>query len=88
MKINLIIGQYNQSYPGQLAPNVLGAWDEFVLEDNYDGYQRELDDYKAQVGTDFEAVEVLVIEVPDQPISQLVKPPAPAPTPASIVDAG
>lgn len=75
MEIRLIVGQYKQGYPGELMPNVLAAWDEYVLEDNYEGFDRELTGYREQVGTDFESVAVVRIDVPDHSIAKALMPP-------------
>lgn len=72
MRIRLIVGQYPQSYDGQLMPNVLDAWDEFVLEDNYEGFAEKLAEYESWVTKgDLEAVRVLDVIVPDIAVTGL-----------------
>ena len=46
MRIHLIVAQYPQQYDGQYMPNVVDAWDEFVLEDNYEGFVDSLNEHK------------------------------------------
>lgn len=75
MKVNLIIAQYNVSYPGELMPNVMDAWDEFALEENFEGYEESLKRYEARVGLNYEWVRVLVVDIPDDVVENLNKPP-------------
>jgi hypothetical protein len=75
MKVRLIMAQYKCAYPGQYAPNVVAAWDEYTLEDNWEGYVRERGEFKAQVPNDFDWVRELVINVPDDAIDRLAEPP-------------
>lgn len=81
MDIRLIIAQYPQNYPGESMPNVVDAWDEYTLDDNYEGYEAALKHHQDQVGTTYEAVRVAVIQVPDQAILDLFEPPT---LPASL----
>jgi hypothetical protein len=73
MQIRLIIAQYKQSYPGEYMPNVVDAWDEYVLEDNWQGYEEALAKHKAGEGTDYEpnGVKELIVTVPDDVITGL-----------------
>lgn len=71
MNIRLIIAQYPQSYPGQLMPSVVDAWDEFALEDNWAGYKEALAKHKAGVPRDYTAVRELVVHVPDEAVTSL-----------------
>lgn len=71
MKVRLIIAQYPVRYAGELAPNVVDAWDEYTLEDNYEGYEQSLRSHEAMVGKEYEAVVVLNVNVPDAAIDAL-----------------
>lgn len=72
MRIRLIIGQYPQQYDGQLMPNVLDAWDEFVLDDNQEGFDKKLAEYESWVlKGDLEAVRVLDVTIPDFAVTTL-----------------
>lgn len=73
MKIRLIIAQYKERYPGEYMPNVVDAWDEYVLEDNWEGYQESLAKHKAREDSDYEAVRELIVTVPDEAILKLFK---------------
>jgi hypothetical protein len=76
MKIYLIMGQYHCDYPGQYAPNVMSAWDEYMIDSNEEGYHEDVKKYKdlAHKGklTD---VKVMIVEVPDAAVDALFEPP-------------
>lgn len=79
MKIRLIVVQYPQRYEGELMPNIVDAWDEYVLEDNYVGFEEALQRHQAMAGpsTDsnraYDAVSVLDVEIPDKAVLDLFK---------------
>ena len=76
MRINLIVGQYPQQYDGQYMPNVLDAWDEYTMEDNYQGFLEAVGKYEGWVAKgDLEAVRVLAVNVPDEAVLDLFKVP-------------
>jgi hypothetical protein len=75
MKINLIVAQYKQAYDGQYMPNVVDAWDEYVMEDNHKGFYDSLCEHEARVNKDYDWVRVLVVEVPDDVVTNLATPP-------------
>lgn len=82
MRIRMIIGQYPESYPGEYMPNVLDAWDEYVLEDNYEGFEEKLQKYKSWVQEgELEAVRVLDVEISDDAVLDLFKVPTVKGTP-------
>lgn len=76
MRIKIIIAQYPQSYPGQYMPNVVDAWDEFTLEDNWEGFETSLKKHEALAldGT-YEGVRVLDVIVPDASVLALFQTP-------------
>lgn len=75
MDIHLIIAQYRGCSIPQYMPNVIEAWDEYMLDDNYEGWKAALDAAQAKVGDDYEAVRVMIVEVPDQAVVNLFEPP-------------
>lgn len=77
MRVRLIFGQYQQRYDGELMPNVLDAWDEYVLDDNPIGYQEALAKFEAMVPSELEWVRELDIHVPDAAITALAVPSVP-----------
>lgn len=84
MKALVILGQYHVQYEGQLMPNVLGVWDEFILEDNYAGYEEELAKFNEWVKKgDLAAVAVIEIELPDKAVLDAFQP---TPVPVRIID--
>jgi hypothetical protein len=77
MKVRLIIVQYKCLYPGQFAPNVADAWDEYTLEDNYEGFEKAVAEHEARRGVDYErdGVKVLDVEVPTSAVEALFEVP-------------
>jgi hypothetical protein len=75
IKLHLIVAQYKQAYGGQYMPNVVDCWDEYALEDNYEGYQEALTRHHAKEGTDYEIMGVreLTVEIPESAITGLFK---------------
>jgi hypothetical protein len=71
MRIRLIVAQYKCHYPGEFMPNVVDAWDEYVLEDNDRGYQEALAKHEAMVPNGYEWVRELDVTVPDDVIEGL-----------------
>jgi hypothetical protein len=87
MEIRLIIGQYPQRYPGQYMPNVLDAWDEYTLEDNWEGYEEKLNQYKSWVEKgELEGVREMVIRVPTDTVLALFDPPPVVEADVEVVD--
>ena len=76
-EIRLIIAQYKQGYPGQYMPNVMEAWDEYVLEDNQSGYEEKLKEHRDRIGKDYEDVKELIVVVPQDTILDLFAPEQP-----------
>jgi len=77
MKARLIVVQHKQSYPGEYRPNVVDVWDEFALENNWIDYEYKLQAYKADVPRQYEWVNIIDVDIPDDIIDSL----APKPTP-------
>lgn len=71
MQIRLIIAQHKCDYPGQFMPNVVDAWDEYTLEDNWQGYEEALRKYTDLVGTAYESVRELIVTIPDRSVTDL-----------------
>jgi hypothetical protein len=69
--IRLIFAQWKCSYPGELMPNVVDSWDEYLMEDNHDGFAESLARHEARVGTDYEWVRCLDVQVPFDIIESL-----------------
>ena len=71
MIVRLIFAQYKQGYPGELCPNVVDAWDEYALDENYSGFEESLKKHEALVGEEYEWVKCLNVRVPDDAIYAL-----------------
>lgn len=69
--VRILWGQRKESYPGEYGPEVMLAWDEYCLDDNWDGWEAE----KARVietwGDDLHAAREMVVSVPDDAIDAL-----------------
>ena len=75
MKIYLIVGKYRDNYPGETMPTILDSWDEYVRDDNPEGYHESLAKYQDQVGRGYIAgVKELTIEIPDEAVTKLFEP--------------
>lgn len=69
MKIRMIVAQYPERYAGEYMPNIVDAWDEYVMDDNPEGFNDALKKHEALVASgDYEAVRVLDVEVPDSAV--------------------
>ena len=77
MEIRLIIVQYKQRYEGELMPNVVDAWDEYAMDENWSGYKDSLDKHQDMVGDEYEGVREITMIVPDEVITDLFKKPEP-----------
>ena len=66
MKIKLIIGHRHESYDGQYAPEVLDAWDEYCLDENYEGFTESLERQKS--ADCFASVAVVTLSVSNKDI--------------------
>jgi hypothetical protein len=60
-------------YEGEYAPEVLDAWDENCLDENYEGFEESLAKIKSQ--SDFADVRVLAVDVPDEAVYDLFEVP-------------
>jgi hypothetical protein len=63
MQIRTLWGQRANSYPGETLPELMVAWGEYEVEDNFDGY---VDAKNAEIkawGTDLVEHHELFIEV-------------------------
>lgn len=73
--VTLVIAQYTQRYAGEYAPNVVDAWDEYVIADNNEGFNESLAKHEARVGKDYEWVRTLVVTIPQDVVFSLADPP-------------
>lgn len=71
MLIRCIIVQRKCRYPGEFAPELVDAWSEYVMEDNLEGYAEVLKREQGYVGTEYDALRELDVEIPDAAIDRL-----------------
>lgn len=83
MKLRCIVAQPIQVYAGQLLPEIVDAWGEYTIEDNPEGYAKALREHQQAVGTDYEAVRELVLEVPESVLTGLFEIPHAVVVPSS-----
>lgn len=75
MKIYTLWAQRTEHHPGEYAPELLVAWDEYCMDENGEGYDEEV---KAAIerngglgpGKGLAAVREITIEVPDGAIEK------------------
>ena len=70
MKIYLIFGQRKCSYPGQYAPELLEAWDEFAWDENPDIGDTLLQEHIAP--GEFESVRIITTEISTKSIEDIL----------------
>lgn len=63
MRVRLLVGHYCESYPGQHAPTVFGAVDEFVLDENPDWWDQHVAAEKTKAGDEVAAWAEVSLEV-------------------------
>lgn len=74
MDIHLIIAQYKGCPLPNFMPNVIDAWDEFTLEDNWSGFAEAVE--KAEASDNYEKVRTLIVNIPDDAVVNLFKTPS------------
>lgn len=74
MKIHLLIGHYRESYPGQHAPNVFLATDEFLLEENPEWWDEHIALEKSRAGAEVEAWAQVALEVDEDALLRALHP--------------
>lgn len=79
----VILGQRKEHYPGEYAPEALDVADEYTMGENPEWLLERLQDHRKVSG--WEAVEVVRIAVPLDPIMQVLRPAIRAAIPATIV---
>jgi len=68
----VIFGQRKEHYPGEYAPEALDVADECTMEENPEWLLERLQEHRKV--SDWEAVEVVKISVPLDPIMQILRP--------------
>ena len=73
MKLYVIFGQRHESYEGEYAPEVIECWDESAVDDNYEGYEEQLN--IAESNKEFSAVSVVIVKIDGDKVSDRLKKP-------------
>ncbi|KQP62929.1 hypothetical protein [Nocardioides sp. Leaf285] len=84
MKIHLLVCHYQEAYPGEHAPSVMAAADEFLIEENPTYWHQEVAQQKAQIGDEAAAWAEIAVEVDTEAILDALHPTR-RPLPATIV---
>lgn len=71
----MLWGQRKVNYPGEYAPELMVAWDEYCLDANWEGYEEEKAKVIAEWGTELLMARELILEVPDDAIDALFETP-------------
>ncbi len=64
MKLHTIWCYYPDS-----AIECLDAWDEYTADDNYEGFEKKLEELRAQVSTEGGRVHVIDVTLPDEELN-------------------
>ena len=73
MKLHILFGQRKESYEGEHAPEALLCWDEYSVEGNPEGFDKEVEETKKACEPDsFMAMRVIEIEVSQDRIRKLL----------------
>lgn len=70
MQVRILLGQRKVSYPGEYAPEVMTAWDEYCLEDNWDGWEADKAARIDEWGVDLDECVEVVVELNDDDIDK------------------
>ena len=81
-EFHIVVGQRKESYPGEYAPEALAVMDEYGVEDNGQWLQDTLAENRSS--GDFEAVEIVRLEVPREAIMAILRPATREAIPATI----
>jgi hypothetical protein len=69
--VRMLWGQRVVTYDGEYAPELLLAWDEYTLDDNWDGWVEARDASIAELGSELAAHREIIVEVDDDAIDAL-----------------
>lgn len=72
MKISILFGQRKETYDWEYGPEVLVAWDEYSIDENPDGFEKECDKAKYKYEAEMAAMRVIEIEVDGDKIRDLL----------------
>lgn len=77
MKLHVIFGQRIGRYEGQYAPEVIDCWDEYMVDENPEGFQQAIHNAQAKVPNDrivdeFSCVRVIDIKIDGDKIERLM----------------
>lgn len=71
MQVRLLFGQRKEQYPGEYAPELMEAWDEYTLDDNWEGWEEAKAAAIASWGDDLVAAREIVINIADDAIDSV-----------------
>lgn len=69
MKIHLFV----EKFPDQEA-TVVGAWDEYMADENYEGFEEELAKHQKESKEQGGEVRLLDVEIPDDALAKVFAP--------------
>jgi hypothetical protein len=84
MKVHLLIAHHNESYPGQHAPNVMIACDEYTMDDNPTWWTENVAKEKTSIGEANATFAEIVITIDDDAMLDALYPTR-KPIPAALV---
>lgn len=72
MKLFVLFGQQKESYDGEHAPAALLVWDEYAVDENPEGFEKDVEKTKATYREDMIAMRVVAVEVDQDKIRRLL----------------
>lgn len=64
-RLKVLMTQLKQRYDGEYAPNVEAIWDEVEIDQNPDGWNDKVKKAYALIGSEYENVAVITVDVDD-----------------------
>lgn len=72
MKLFVLFGQRKESYEGEYAPEALLVWDEYMVDDNFEGYEKAVADEKNKSAGWMQTMRVVTLEVNQDTIREML----------------
>ena len=72
-KMTLIFGMRKRNYEGEYAPELLDAWDEYTMTENYEGFNEKFNKFKRD--PEFSEVRLMEIAIPEAAVYGLFEVP-------------
>lgn len=74
MRIRMLAIQYKQTYPGEIAPNIMAVTDEYIDDENPDYFTDEVKKVLEEGGDDIASHAIVEFDVPIEQIDAALNP--------------